>query len=365
LFSQGRLRDVITFCRQKRKLYESYFEHPLRDLPAIALLDQAEGCALLEMNQLTEAEQCLRKGLEVGQWMPREELPGYLALARLCAAKGDEHGMAEALRRLDMRWPDIHYCTEAIRVVSALKAQPENVETRKAATKWCEFNPPEIGPEVVIPGIGPAWNDEADYAVYVAWIQLQVILGGTQEALAVIQPILDAAVIHQLNHRVIELSLLQAQAYYMQGQRERAWKPLRAALNLAENEGYLRLNDQGPVLTRLLVEAAQLGMSPNYIRRNLDSNLVDADPIIRAIKVPDNKQPANHSFDSDGLLEPLSSREIEILALMADGYSNAKIASKLFLSPNTLKSHTQNIYGKLDVHSRMQAVIKGRALKLF
>jgi tetratricopeptide (TPR) repeat protein len=304
---------VISFCRQKRKLYEGYFEHPLQDLPAIALLDQAEGCALLEMNALAEAEQCLRSGLEVGQWMPREELPGYLALARLCAAKGDEHGMVEALRRLDMRWPDIHYCTEAIRVVSALKAHPEDAETRKAAAKWCENNPPEIGPEIVIPGIGPAWNDEADYAVYTAWIQVQIMLGRTMEALAVIQPMLDVALEHHLNHRVIELSLLQAQAYYVQGQRERAWKPLRAALTLAENEGYLRLVDQGPVLVRLLVEAAQQGMSPNFIRRNLES-LHRMQAGCCCVDVSENKPSEHRSLDSDGLLEPLSSREIEILA---------------------------------------------------
>jgi DNA-binding NarL/FixJ family response regulator len=316
------------------------------------------------MNALAEAEQCLRSGLEVGQWMPREELPGYLALARLCAAKGNEPGMVEALRRLDMRWPDIHYCTEAIRVVSALRLHPEDAETRKAAARWCDMNPPEVGPDVVIPGIGPAWNDEADYAVDVAWIQMQIILGRTPEALAVIQPILDVALEHQLNHRVIELSLLQAQAYYMQGQRERAWKPLRAALTLAENEGYLRLIDQGPVLIRLMVEAAQLGMSPNYIRRNLESGHEDAGLTVAALDVAERKPPAHHLPDSDGLLEPLSSREAEILALMADGLSNAEIAARLYLSPNTMKSHTQNIYGKLDVHSRMQAVNKGRELNL-
>jgi hypothetical protein len=76
----------------------------------------------LQWNAHLAAERFLCSGLEVGQWMPREELPGYLALARLCAAKGDMDGMGDALRRLDMRWPDIHYCTEAVRVVSALKA---------------------------------------------------------------------------------------------------------------------------------------------------------------------------------------------------------------------------------------------------
>jgi LuxR family transcriptional regulator, maltose regulon positive regulatory protein len=366
LFAQGRLREVVSFCQQKRKIYEGYFEHPLHDLPAIALLDQAEGCALLEMNELVEAERLLRRGLEVGQWMPREELPGYLALARLCAVKGDDQGMAEALRRLDMRWPDIHYCTEAVRVAAALKAHQEDAETRKAAAKWAEDNPPEIGPEIVIPGIGPAWNDEADHAVYTAWIQVQILLGQTAEALAVLQPMLDVALEHHLNHRVLELSLLQSQAYYVQGQRERAWKPLRTALNLAENGTYLRLGDQGPIIIRILTEAAKLGMSPHFIRLNLKNVSPGTGQAEAEVEVdlPEDKQLPHSSFNQEGLLEPLSSREIEILALMANGLSNAEIAARLYLSPNTLKSHTQNIYGKLDVHSRVQAVNKARELNL-
>ena len=277
LFAQGRLREVVAFCQKKKKLYESYFKHPIQDLPAIALLDQAQGCALLELNELDDAEQLLRSGLEVGQWMPREELPGYLALARLYAAKGDTPGMAEALRRLDMRWPDIKYTTEAIRVLFDLLAAPDDPELRKTASIWAESHLPEIGPEIVVPGIGPAWNDEGDYAVYTAWAQVQIILGRSIEALSVIEPILDVALEHQLYHRVIQLSLLQAQALYVQGLKERAWKPLRLALSHAENNGYLRLVNHNPILIRLLMEAMKLGIAPHYIRQILEIDDPDLD----------------------------------------------------------------------------------------
>jgi LuxR family transcriptional regulator, maltose regulon positive regulatory protein len=364
LFSQGRLRDVISFCLQKKQTYAGYFEKPLQDLPAIALLDQAMGCALLELNELAEAERFLRSGLEVGQWMPREELPGYLALARLCAVKGDTPDMAEVLRRLDMRWPDITYCTRAIREVYNLISHPDDSETRKAAAIWAEENPPEIGPGLVVPGIGPAWNDEADYAVYTAWAQIQIILGRTVEALLVLQPMLDVALEHNLNHRVIELSLLQAQAYYVQAQKERVWKPLRLALSHAENEGYLRLVDQGPILIRLLSEAAQRGVAPDYIQRNMESIQPRQNETQTVVDFPTTQQTILSRPISDGLLEPLSSREIEVLTLMGNGLSNIEIAARLYLSPNTMKSHTQNIYGKLEVHSRLQAVNKARELKL-
>ncbi|MBE0695443.1 MAG: hypothetical protein IH586_00815, partial [Anaerolineaceae bacterium] len=364
LFSQGKLRDVIAFCHQKKKTYAGYFEQPIRDLPAIALLDQAMGCALLEMNELVKAEQFLHSGLEVGQWMPREELPGYLALARLCAVKGDVTGMAEVLRRLDMRWPDITYCTRAIRVVYNLKSHPEDSETRKSAAIWAEEHLPAVGPGIIVPGIGPAWNDEVDYAVYTAWVQVQIILGRTAEALLVLQPMLDVALEHNLNHRVIELSLLQAQAYYVQAQKERAWKLLRLALSLADNEGYLRLIDQGPILIHLLREAAQRGVAPDFIRRNLESIYPNPDKTQFKADSPETQPTIKTRSVLEGLLEPLSGREIEVLTLMGNGLSNIEIAARLYLSPNTMKSHTQNIYGKLDVHSRLQAVNKARELNL-
>ena len=62
------------------------------------------------------------------------------------------------------------------------------------------------------------------------------------------------------------------------------------------------------------------------------------------------------------MVEPLSERELEILGLIAEGLSNPQIASRLYLSLNTVKVHSRNIYGKLDVHSRTQAVSKARIL---
>jgi predicted ATPase/DNA-binding CsgD family transcriptional regulator len=64
------------------------------------------------------------------------------------------------------------------------------------------------------------------------------------------------------------------------------------------------------------------------------------------------------------LVEALSDRELEVLRLVADGMSNAEIAYKLSLSVGTVKVHTRNIYGKLGVSSRTQAVAEAQKLKL-
>jgi LuxR family maltose regulon positive regulatory protein len=357
LFAQGQLRKVLAFCQQKKQTYAGYFAQPLQELPAIALLDQAMGYALLELGELEQAEAFLRSGLEVGQWMPREELPGYLALARLCALKGDAAGMEATWRRLDMRWPDIRYCTDALRTLYRLMAHPDEPEARQAAARWAAANPPAIGPGIVIPGIGPVFFDEADHAVFVAWVKIQLMLSQPDAARTVIAPMLAVAQEHQLIHRVVELSLLEAQALYLQGPETRAWEPLRLALAHAEANGYVRLVDQHPLLPRLLHAALASGLAPSYIRRLLDISPHPAPPLPAPAALPPTPV-------ADGLLEPLSNREQEVLALIAAGLSNAEIAARLCLSPHTLKAHTQNIYGKLNVHSRVQAVNRARELNL-
>ena len=61
-------------------------------------------------------------------------------------------------------------------------------------------------------------------------------------------------------------------------------------------------------------------------------------------------------------IEPLSEREIEVLHLIAEGLTNSEIATKLILSLYTVKTHTRNIYGKLGVNNRIQAVTKAKTL---
>lgn len=60
----------------------------------------------------------------------------------------------------------------------------------------------------------------------------------------------------------------------------------------------------------------------------------------------------------------LSSREYEVLQLLAKGYSNADIAKKLFLSINTIKTHVSNLYQKVDVKSRTQVIEKAKRMKI-
>lgn len=378
LLAQGRMQETIQFCDQKRRVYEAFFTNARQELPAIALLDQVKGCALLETGEFAAAGQLLLDGLEVGQWMPREELPGYLALARFCVLQDDRPGLEDCLRRLEMRWPDISYCTQAMRIYYDLIEHPDDVQQQKRAAVWAQNARPDVDPDAILPGIGPAWNDEADYAVYLAWSQVQILLGRSDEALEVIEPLAAAAGDHGLNHRLIELTMLKAQALYKLGQSDLAWASLRQAVELAHEYGYRHLPNRGAAQAAMLRDALRHGIIPEsddlrQVLAEMDSKSnsggkagPEPDPGGKTNQKPGSgvEQPGRHEKTDDVLAEPLSKREIEVLTAMAQGLSNADIANLLYLSRNTLKTHTQNIFGKLNVHNRVQAINKARMLNL-
>jgi LuxR family maltose regulon positive regulatory protein len=78
----------------------------------------------------------------------------------------------------------------------------------------------------------------------------------------------------------------------------------------------------------------------------------------------DDRQPAKGA-PSQVLVEPLSKRELQVLRLMAAGLSSLEIAEELVIAVSTVRSHIKNIYGKLNVHSRYEAVERARQLQLF
>jgi LuxR family maltose regulon positive regulatory protein len=175
-----------------------------------------------------------------------------------------------------------------------------------------------------------------------------------EDAVRLLNRLLEPAEAGAHTTRAIQILILQALALQAQGDTDQAMASLERALALAEPGGYIRIfADEGPAMARLLYEALARRIGPDYVRR-----LLAAFPVAEA--EPPTSSVADHP--SSALIEPLSERELEVLALIAQGLTNLEIASRLFLALNTVKAHASNIYGKLGVHNRMEAAARARAL---
>jgi LuxR family maltose regulon positive regulatory protein len=168
------------------------------------------------------------------------------------------------------------------------------------------------------------------------------------EALALLEPLQGRMERQTRTDLVIEIQVLWALACQAQGDLAGALTALEGALSLAEPGGFVRIFvDAGRPMARLLYEAAERGTAPAYT-----GTLLAAFPAETPLPPPGSPE----------MIEPLTGRELEVLALIAEGLSNQEIARRLVLSLSTVKWHTGNIYGKLAVKNRTQAVAKARAL---
>lgn len=154
-----------------------------------------------------------------------------------------------------------------------------------------------------------------------------------------------------LFYQVIEILILA------QGKSKKALTTLGPVLALAEPEGYVRIfADEGQPMAHLLAHiSAWTTASPEYIQR--------LQAAIPAIQNGQDDLPA-HMRAPSPLLEPLSTREREVLTLLAEGLSNQHIATRLVISLNTVKRHVRHLLAKLAVTNRTQAVARARELHM-
>jgi LuxR family maltose regulon positive regulatory protein len=232
----------------------------------------------------------------------------------------------------------------------------------------------------LLPNIG-AFQAELDrragrYAQSVAWAK-QVSPGPLTWALAVVEPRIaqaralltedNAAALDQAttllaemrafcarlpNRRLcLEVDALAALLEEHQGEHETALSTLRQVVGETESDGWVRLyTDLGADMEHLLRQLQRRDGSSRHLE-----HILSAFPV-------QHLRPGGP--DQSGLIEPLSPRELEILALLAERDSNKEIAERLFISPGTVKRHTVSIYRKLDVNDRRQAVARATALRL-
>ena len=133
---------------------------------------------------------------------------------------------------------------------------------------------------------------------------------------------------------------------------------LADVLRQAESGGFIRLFvDEGPAMGHLLSRVAAGSPANAYVQQ-----LLEAFSLKMVAPAPDPSRSAAKSRTA--LVEPLSPRELEVLALVAEGLSNREIGERLFLALDTIKGHNRRIYGKLQVQRRTEAVARARELGL-
>ena len=300
-----------------------------------------------ERNDLDAARQHLAVSAELGEpaGLPQNRHRWRVAMARVREAEGDLGGAvdlldeAERLYVSDM-FPDV-------RPIAALRARVWVAQRRVGeALGWARERGLSVEDDL-------PYLREFEHITLARTLLAQYAAAGDERALAdairLLERLLHAAQEGKRTGSVIELLMLRALAHQARGDVPGALDSLARALTLAEPEGHVRaFVDEGPPMASLLKACAKQGAAPAYVRR-----------LLAALTAPDGDAPVQQ-----GLIEPLSVRELELLRLLGTDLNGPGIARELVVSLNTVRTHTKNIYAKLGVNNRRAAVRRAAELGL-
>ncbi len=344
LRQQGQLQRVLEICQQQLQLAN---ESGVSQTVVVGWLLAIWGEVLAELNDLDGAIHRAKNGAELTERGKDVMVIGWsnLCLMRVLFSRGDIAGADKIIQKMENIARKHHVPPWITNLMAAWQARiwlaQDNLD---AASQW-------VGERGLDADGDPTYPHEMEYIVLA---RILIAQGRLDETARLLQRLLEATETGGRTSRVIQILMLQALAFQAGGDTARAMTTLEKALTLAEPGGFIRtFVDEGPPMARLLYEAVTRGIAPDYARR-----LLATFPIAEPEQTDSLKTPAPKSE----LVEPLSERELQVLELIAAGLTNPEIAARLFLALNTVKAHTRNIYGKLGVHSRTQAVARARDL---
>ena len=300
-----------------------------------------------ERDDLPAATQHLLRSQELGEHtgLPQNRYRWRVAMARIRQAEGDLGGALDLLNEAERLYAGDFFPN--VRPVPALKARVWIAQGRLGeALGWAREQ-------------GLSVDDDLSYLrefehitlarVLLARYQAEHAEASLHEATRLLERLLPAAEEGGRTGRVIEILVLQALAHQTLGDIPAALACLERALMLAEPEGYVRVFvDEGPPMASLLRAAAKQGVAPSYVRR-----------LLAAVSKTEDSTPV-----SQGLIDPLSERELDVLRLLGTELDGPDIARQLVVSLNTVRTHTKNIYAKLGVNNRRAAVRRAAELGL-
>jgi LuxR family transcriptional regulator, maltose regulon positive regulatory protein len=201
---------------------------------------------------------------------------------------------------------------------------------------------------------------------YLVLARLLIVQGQPEKALSILTAIQAFDEQKGRGRRLVEVLCLQAIAYQARGEIDTALSVLQCSLALGKQEGFVRtFIDEGEPVLHLLTLAIQRGIEPEYatwLKASMQAKQPHTQKSIQPSAVSRHFPPISSEKPFADVIEPLSGREIEVLQLIALGLSNSEIGARLVISLSTVKGHTANIYSKLGVNNRTQAVSKARQI---
>ena len=361
---RGHLREAADYCRQQLQLVQDENDFPV----AMAGWMYALSTIYCEQNELDIALDYARKSCELSDRAGYVFLSvgAYRALVRVLFSRGEMAAAEDAMNTLErvVGTADLpHVIANSLTEWKSrlLMARGEML----AAEHLLADRGVDLGDEITI----------INHANHRCLARLLIAKGRHEDALVLLDRLLKSAESAGMARDLIETLALRALALQGQGDLSRALDSLERALSMGEPEGFVRtFVNEGTPMARLLYEAAAQGVHSEYTGRLLAAFPTSYQPSAAGYRQAGlrgrsrvNAQPSTQSSvpsTQSVVVEPLSERELDVLRLVAEGLSNEETARRLVLSLPTVKWHTSNIYGKLGVSSRTQAVVKARALGL-
>jgi LuxR family maltose regulon positive regulatory protein len=307
----------------------------------------------LERNDLQKAEENLRIGLEMcHQGAMYGLFTGYVQKVRLLQAKGEIEEALKQLQWLEQNFQRREFTFMAQKVSLLLAAQELTTAASMVpylqeilgASQYAQ-NLPLVAAEVF----------------KLCLVRIYIAINEIEKAFQLLDDIQSTVEPDGRLGRLMEVYLLRALAFHKtepEGVSQSAREQLERALKLAIGPGFMMLFlEEGqnliPILTAVVNHKAAMEGVRQY-----------AGKLLGAFAQKGQAAELQITATNEQLVEPLTPRELEVLQLIAAGDSNQEIADKLVVSLRTIKKHTSNIYGKLDVGSRIQAVARSRQIGL-
>jgi LuxR family maltose regulon positive regulatory protein len=265
--------------------------------------------------------------------------------------------MLEAVKALEETWPDGAFYTAVLRHRLLMCHWSEDRNVQKDAQAWLERSGIAFEKLAVIHSVDPM--STAYFESYLSAAHVVARLAAKKESVYPIDAVHDFlrrqaefAETHGIASWVVAIAIGRTLLYQAEGKKDQAHTTLLEALIAGAPTGLYRVFLDECIALQGLLEELKPQLSDDVLIKFTDH-------LLGAMHC----QPAKPSTDNkhEGVL---SEREFEVLRYLAKGFTYEETGRQLFLSLNTVQFHVKNIYGKLQVNKRVQAIEKARELNL-